>query len=174
MADIDVIDLNEVAIKYAEKVLGVANAKKGNSPRRRFKVNWDRVKFETETPKFPNPERRPEPKWVILLKSTYTNKSDEPQENTFSAQNTTKASTYVSLEQCFSIGEQTKLDLRLPEHIITAKSGFGHELSVSHVGTQLFETQQTWTVNTKVQVPPHSERTAKLSLQETQYSAEFM
>ncbi|KAK2151528.1 hypothetical protein NP493_2605g00000 [Ridgeia piscesae] len=98
MADIDVIDLNEVAIRYAEKVLGVANAKKGNSPRRRFK-------------------------------STYTNKSDEPQENTFSAQNTTKASTYVSLEQCFSIGEQTKLDLRLPEHIITAKSGFGHDLS---------------------------------------------
>lgn len=173
MADIKVIDLNEMAKAYAENVLGVSSGKKINSSRRRLKVNWDRVKFETKIPKFPNPERRPEPKWVIILKSTYTNKTDEQQENTFSAQNTTKASTYVSLTQCFSIGEQTRLDLRMPEHIITAKSGFGHDLSVSHVGTQLFETQQTWSVNTKVQVPPQSERTAKLSIQETQYSAEF-
>ena len=155
------------------KVHGMKNGQKNNSSKRVFKVNWSRVKFETEAPKFPNPERRPEPKRVILLKSTYTNKSDEPQENTFSAQNTTKASTYVSLTECFAIGEHTKLDLRMPDHVITAKSGFGHDLSVSSVGTQLFETQQTWTVNTKVQVPPHSERTAKLSIQETQYSADF-
>lgn len=173
MADIEVIDLDEMARKWATKVHGMKNGQKNNSSKRVFKVNWSRVKFETEAPKFPNPERRPEPKRVILLKSTYTNKSDEPQENTFSAQNTTKASTYVSLTECFAIGEHTKLDLRMPEHVITAKSGFGHDLSVSSVGTQLFETQQTWTVNTKVQVPPHSERTAKLSIQETQYSADF-
>ena len=172
MAGLEVCDLNEMVMKYAEKLFEVTNGKKTKSSPGNISIKWNRVKFETEAPKFTKLGATPDPKWVVIHKATYKNKSDEPQENTFSEQKTTKASTQVSLTQTFSIGEQTKLDLRLPEQI-SAGLVFGHTLNVSRVDSQSFETQQTWTVNTKVPVPPHSERTATLQIKETQLASEF-
>ena len=173
MAGLEVFDLNEMVMKYAEALFGVSNGKKAKSSPGNISIKWNRVKFETEAPNFPNFGETPDPKWMVIHKATYRNNSDEPQENTFSEQKTTKASTQVSLTQTFSIGEQTKLDLRLPEQISVAGSVFGHTLNVSSISSQSFETQQQWTVNTKVAVPPRSERTATLKIKETQLASEF-
>ena len=173
MAGLEVFDLNEMVMKYAETLLKATSGKKGNSSRGNITIKWNRVKFETEAPNFPKLGGTPDPKWMVIHKATYKNNSAEPQENTFSEQKTTKASTQVSLTQTFSIGEETKLDMRLPEKISAAGLVFGHTLSVSNVDSQSFETQQTWTVNTKVPVPPHSERTATLQIKETQLASEF-
>jgi len=173
MAGLEVFDLNEMVMKYAEKLFGVSNRKKANSSRRNVSITWNRVKFETEAPTFQELGETQHPKWMVIHKATYENNSAEPQENSFSEQKTTKASTHVSLSQSFSIGEENKLDLRLPEEISAAGSVFGHTFSVSNVDSQLFETQQTWTVNTKVPVPPYSKRTATLKIKETQLASEF-
>ena len=170
MANVHVVDLDDYVKAWASKLDGITRTNSTQSVT--LKVDWSRVNVATENPTYKS-ARQTSPQSVILFKSRFDNNSSEQQEHSFSAQSKYTASSSVSLHQCFTLDGRTKVDLSLPEEVLKATSGFGQKLSVTSAGTQTFEKEQTWNVNTKIFVPGKESRTAQQSISETKYSAPF-
>ena len=164
------VDLDDYVKDWASQLDGFT--RNNSTQKSKYKVDWSRVNVATAKPTYRSVGQTL-PQSVILFKSRFDNNSSEQQEHSFSAQSKYTASSSVSLHQCFTLDGRTKVDLSLPGEVLKATSGFGQKLSVTSAGSQTFEKEQTWNVNTKIVVPKKASRTGQQSISETKYSAQF-
>nr|KAG5697978.1 hypothetical protein BaRGS_030291 [Batillaria attramentaria] len=147
-------------LKYAEKA--------------RVEVSWDRVKFTPVEPKWIRSNQCPSPPHVTIYKSTFQNNSDEETEHTLTMEKTTKATCSTTITKGYTTSLNFGLSLALPYEVATATFDFGREIKVDTANETVVEHDQTWSVDTKVSVPPRSRTTVKVEVKETRWRGAFV
>lgn len=85
----------------------------------------------------------------------------------------TSATLSWSVTQGIKVGEKTTLKLGAPPAAIHLDAEFSFELSTSKTNTQTSTTDQSWTVRTPVNVPPHKKVTTNVSINKANFKAAF-
>ena len=139
-------------------------------------IDWKRVQFIHEDPKYqPEPPKVGSgvPMSTVLFKTTFTNKTKNPQKYTFRTERTTRSSCTVEMEECFTQGVEMSIGLKTPCEILEANAGFSRELSLTNTAGQTIEEEMTWGVDSEIEVEGERRAEAKLVVQEEQYGGRF-
>ncbi|XP_078000378.1 uncharacterized protein LOC144452998 [Glandiceps talaboti] len=110
----------------------------------------------------------------VLFKTSFTNNTENDQENLLRTERKTRSSCSIGIEKGYTIGGSVGVTLSPPNPVIQANAGFSRELSLSKMDEQTLEEELTWTVDTKITIPKKSETTAELLIEEEEYNGHFV
>ena len=141
-----------------------------------MQVDWKRVNFHHHAPKYD-----PEPPSAgtgtpinnVLFRTSFTNKTDNPQTYTFRTERTTRSSCCVEIEQGYTQGIETSVKLATPGGILEANAGFKREISLTESREQTVEEELCWSVDSQVSVKGRHRAEAKLIIREEEYRGKF-
>ena len=108
----------------------------------------------------------------VLFRSTYTNDSDQEQQNNFRAQRTTTSHAQLTVLEgvCLPVDG---VHVPLPPVVASANPGFPTELSVCKKDRKSWTETMTWSIDTQITVGPRETTTAKMVVEEKQWSGDF-
>ncbi|XP_070579175.1 uncharacterized protein [Ptychodera flava] len=113
------------------------------------------------------------PSAYVLFKTSFTNSTDNDQENLLKTERKTRSSCAISIDKGYTIGGSIGVTLSPPNPVIQANAGFSKEISLKNVEEQTLDEELTWTVDTKITIPKHTETTAELLIEEEEYNGKF-
>lgn len=110
---------------------------------------------------------------IELYFSEYENQTSEPQKYTFKASRQTTATTKVELQEHYTLGAQTNLEINFAEIV-----KFGAEVNASYSLTETkaeeFSRTLTWDIDTEIQVPKFHKAKASLYVYEVPSKSTFV
>ncbi len=168
MADSNVIDFDEIVLEWAR--LAAPRRLTGRTDTV-YDVNWDKIRVDTGTAKHDLVHQRPVSTSVIISKSLIHNDGKNSQENEVIMEGNYTATNTVTLTKTFVIGEQTKLDLSMPNEVV--KAGVDKTLSISETDKHVQTKKQTWKMTTKLTVLPKEKKTVEQTITVNEYSSTF-
>lgn len=110
---------------------------------------------------------------IELYFSEYENQTSEPQKYTFKASRQTTATTKVELQETYTLGAKTNLEINFAEIV-----KFGAEVNASYSLTETkaeeFSRTLTWDIDTEIQVPKFHKAKASLYVYEVPSKSTFV
>ena len=125
-------------------------------------VRWGHVEFSHKTsaeerPKTPLTKQRD----VQLYCSEYENKTSHVQSYTFSTSRETTATTKVELQENYTIGAETNLEINFGE-VVKFGGGVSGSMSITDTKGEEFSKTVSWNIDTVIKVPSWNKATASL------------
>lgn len=136
-------------------------------------VDWKRVKFEYDEPKFEQAPKNFAPKNQTLFRTFFTNNTDLEQDYSFKTERTTRQSCTFSFNKGFSREKEGGFKFALPNDILELAGGLRESHSLEFGKDTTKEDEVKWGVDNVIRVPPHTRATAELVLTEHQYEKKF-
>lgn len=126
-------------------------------------VPWGYVDFKHETTSVERPSCQGEDKKekVELYYSEYENRTNDQQSYTFNTSRETVASTKIELQENYTIGAETNLEVDLGG-IVKFGGSVSGELSVTNTSGQEYTETLAWSIDTEVIVPKWHKAKASL------------
>ena len=110
---------------------------------------------------------------VELYFSEYENASDIPQKYIFTATRETTSTTRFELQECYTLGAETNLEINLGE-IVKIGGNISGEFSVTETKAEEFTKTLTWNIDTEISVPKWNKAKASLYVYEIPTKSDFV
>ncbi|XP_046573239.1 uncharacterized protein LOC124281255 [Haliotis rubra] len=109
----------------------------------------------------------------VVFKSTYTNKTDVPQEHTFIMNKQTEATLTSTLTKGFTTDGIVGIKVKVPDVVSNATSTFGTDVSIAEDDMSIVKHLLDWSSKTKVNVAPGETIVTELRISETKCKVQF-
>ncbi|XP_052796769.1 uncharacterized protein LOC128229121 [Mya arenaria] len=164
------INLQELIEKYAwdcfQDDMGFIRGIFNRKPKFYFDIRWGYLDFSHRTESKERPVTgKVNQRNVELYYSEYENKTNTKQSYTFSTSRETTATTRIELQENYTIGAETNLEVDLAG-IVKFGGGVNGSLSVTETKGQEFTETLTWNIDTNVVVPRWNRARATLFVYE--------
>ena len=159
------LDLDEIVKLWARDVIPERLRKKSDIV---FEIIWDKLRVKTETPTYRQSETHER---ELRSQSSIRNGTENIQHHEVIVEKKYTATNTVSLSKTFTMGEQTRLTLSLPEEVVDMV--FEETADITKIDRETIKKEQAWKIVTKVTVPPHEKATVKQTITVHKYSSTF-
>lgn len=167
----DLIDLEELVMESAEKMLD-ADAKK-KADLEKPEISWDRMYVTHGETEYVDARRSPKPTAHVLFTANFSNDTPKPQRYTLRTERRTKSTCNIALCKTYTMGASVSIKLTPPNPIIEANAGFHGEMSMGKGVNETFEQELAWAVDNEIEVPPGHVTKADLVIKEDEFDGEF-
>ncbi|XP_060586281.1 uncharacterized protein LOC132742018 [Ruditapes philippinarum] len=110
---------------------------------------------------------------IELYYSIYENETDTPQKYTFTASRETTSSTKFELQENYTLGAETNLEINLAE-IVKIGGKVSGEYSITETKAEEFTKTLSWNINTEIEVPSRNKVKASLLVYEIPTKTSFV
>lgn len=185
----EITDLEEMVQDYAWNVHATTENETLDLKEARFDINWARTKFVSSTPEFEaidsnsyvkqNPKGKSagrfgeEPNAQVIYQSTYVNNTNGEHEQNISMQRSTKSICKAFVTKGYTKGINVGLKLAVPGDVANLTTSFGYSVNLTDNSEESTEETMTWGSDCKVKVPKGQRMSAKISVTEKEYNANF-
>ncbi|KAH3841955.1 uncharacterized protein LOC127878032 [Dreissena polymorpha] len=139
-----------------------------------FDIRWGYVDFQHVTTKTDRPMIRSVTKDKTELYFTeYQNKSNRDQKYTFSTTRETVATTKIELQENYTLGAETNIEIDLAG-VVKIGGGVNGSVSVTNTKGEDFSETLNWNINTEIVVPKWNKARASLYVFEEPSITEFV
>lgn len=168
---LDLIDLEELVLDSAEKMLD-ADAKK-KADLEHPDISWDRMYVTHGETLYVDTRRSPKPTAHVLFTANFSNDTPKPQRYMLRTERRTKSTCNIALCKTYTMGASVSIKLTPPNPIIEANAGFHGEMSMGKGVNETFEQELAWAVDNEIEVPPGYVTKADLVIKEDEFDGEF-
>jgi len=178
-----ITDLDEIFFDWARH-LYETNERRSVEKRLDAKLPWEKLRknidyskfvIDTEEMKYATPGLDVSPKGGnhVVFKTTYANTTNSEMEYNLNTQRTTRNTTSMRLTKGITQSGHVGLKLKLPGDIAELEGGYSREVMMEKGIEKTQEEEMTWSANTVIKVPPKTNTTVSLVIQETEYNGDF-
>ncbi|KAL5015701.1 hypothetical protein ScPMuIL_005290 [Solemya velum] len=169
----DLVDLDELVIKWADSFPLDKNQRKEAEKTTPTDINWDHLRVNHGPTEYFDQIQATKPKTHVLLTAHFTNETDQLQVYTLRTERRTNSVCSLNIEKGYTYGASVDIKLTPPNPIIEANAGFHGELSMTKGTEQTFEEELVWSVDNQISVPSLSATKAELVIKEDSYTSNF-
>jgi hypothetical protein len=140
-----------------------------------IKINWDRVRFDSEEANFPKlpDDIESVANCRVLHTHDFVNNTCTEQVYSYKTSRRTLTACEKSYQEGYAIGKDVGVRLKVPSSVLEANASLRKELSLMESDRFHKEEELSWEVESQIRVPPKHRTVAELTLNETQYCVHF-
>lgn len=109
----------------------------------------------------------------VVFRTTYCNTTSTPLEYTLNTSRTTRNVTTIRFSKGLTHSASVGLKIKLPGDVAELEGGGSREVAVSRERETSKEEEMTWSADTSVKVPPRTNTTMELVVDEKEYDGSF-
>ncbi|XP_064644388.1 uncharacterized protein LOC135498142 [Lineus longissimus] len=178
-----VVDVEDIILQYARKWFEdleqrPLEKKFGKLPWEQLSVEVDRTRLIVEHDNALHEKEQEDqavgeysPRHSVLFKSNYENTTGSPLNYQICTERRTRTSVALTITKGFCFGAGFEIKLGPPA--LEANLGLSSELSFEKSVQTTKEQEVSWTLNTQVNVPPHTRTTVELVVKDDEYKGTF-
>lgn len=175
-----IVDLDELFLNWAQDVYELTlrkdleNKLKVKLPWQELRVKLDYTQFFMDSEETDHQRLRPmAASGRVVFRTTYCNTTTSDLEYTLNTQRTTRNVTTICFSKGLTHSANIGFKLKLPGDVCELEGGGSREVNISRERETTKEEEMTWSADTVVKVPAHTNTTMELVVDEKEYDGRF-
>merc|ERR1712150_71825 len=174
------VDMDELFLEWAQTVYETT-LRRDLEKELKAKLAWQEVRVKLDYTQFFMDTEDEEHKRLrpmaasgrVVFRTTYSNTTKAQLEYTLNTQRTTRNVTTVRFSKGLAHSCSIGLKLKLPGDVCELEGGGSREISISRERETSTEEEMTWSADTQITVPPKTDMTMELVVDEKEYDGKF-